>query len=193
ADKSAASELRTLKTRAEDQAGEITRLRAALAAFEIEGESAGSSKDTRVALKARLGSAQAQAEHQSAVIGRLRAELAAANERLARQAAQFMDEMRRIGAGSTPMAAQPRPPSRAGRSPWAERVAQVRSQPPAAPETAKAAGAEAHEAADKTQPINGAAEAAPAAAAAEMPKAGDIPLEPRRLRLLDRITNLAKE
>jgi len=186
---SATSELRQLKAKAEDQAGEITRLRAALTAFEADGEAAGGSKETRIALKARLGSAQAQAEHQSAVIGRLRAELAAANERLARQAAQFMDEMRRIGAGSTPIATQPRPAARAERRPLAERVAQVRSQPAAVPQGAKAAAAEAR-AADP--PINGAEEPNPAAAA-EMPKAGDISLEPRRLRLLDRITNLAKE
>jgi hypothetical protein len=51
--------------------------------------------------------------------------------------------------------------------------------------------------ADSPQPVNGgaAAEASPtpSTSAAEMPQAGDIPIERRRLRLLDRITNLAKE
>src|SRR5262249_3273631 len=77
ADQSAAleRELGALKTRAEDQAGEITRLKAALASFEADDKTEGG-KESRVALRARLGSAQAQAEHQSAMIGRLRAELA---------------------------------------------------------------------------------------------------------------------
>src|SRR5262245_44629639 len=98
-------ELRALKAKTEDQAGEITRLKAALATFEADSGGDGGLKETRVALKARLGAAQAQADHQSATIGRLRAELAAVNERLARQAAQFMDEMRRLGAGSAPASA----------------------------------------------------------------------------------------
>ena len=51
-------------------------------------------KNSKLALKARVGSAEAQAERQAATISRLRAELAATHERLARQAAHFMDEMR---------------------------------------------------------------------------------------------------
>ena len=85
---------RTLRARAEDQAGEIARLKAALAAFE-QTDGSGGLKNSKLALKARAGSAEAQAERQTATISRLRAELAAANERLARQAAHFMDEMRR--------------------------------------------------------------------------------------------------
>src|SRR5262245_60740318 len=190
------AQLRTLKAKAEDQAGEIARLKAALAAFETESGSDGGLKDTRVALKARLGSAQAQADHQSATIGRLRAELAAANERLARQAAQFMEEMRRLGAGSAPVATQPRTGgARAERRPLAERVAQVR--PTTLARDKKDAEPAPVSEADGPQPVNGGAPAeagpAPSASAAEMPQAGDIPIERRRLRLLDRITNLAKE
>src|SRR5262245_31233554 len=55
------TELRALKAKADDQAGEIVRLKAALAAFEVEHGHGGAAKETRVALKARLGSAQAQA------------------------------------------------------------------------------------------------------------------------------------
>ena len=80
----------------EDQAGEIARLKAALAAFEQQTART-ALKDSKIALKARLGSAQAQADQQAATIAKLRAELAATHERLARQAAHFMDEMRRIG------------------------------------------------------------------------------------------------
>jgi hypothetical protein len=192
-------ELRALKTRAEDQAGEITRLKAALASFEANDGTDGG-KESRVTLRARLGSAQAQAEHQSAMIGRLRAELAAVNERLARQAAHFMDEMRRLGAGSMPVATQPRPASpRADRRPLAERVAHVRQTPPEATSPAQKSEPQAPAKVEDAllSPRNGVGpetQSAPAAgAAAELPKAGDIPVEGRRLRLLDRITSLAKE
>jgi len=192
-------ELRALKGKTEDQAGEIARLKAALASFEAQDRTDGS-KESRSALRARLGSAQAQAEHQSAMIGRLRAELAAVNERLARQAQHFMDEMRRLGAGSMPVATQPRPSSRrADRRPLAERVAHVRSTAAEPASSPKAAEPQAPDTAD-TAPAgarNGARpetdSAASPGAAAEMPKAGDIPVEGRRLRLLDRITSLAKE
>src|SRR6185295_13624309 len=130
-DASRAQELRALKAKADDQAGEITRLKAALATFETGEAREGGSKESRAALKARLGSAQAQADHQSAMIGRLRAELAAVNERLARQAAHYMDEMRRLGLGTHPVATQPRASSaRSDRRPLAERVAQVRPTAP---------------------------------------------------------------
>jgi len=133
------------------------------------------------------------------MVGRLRAELAAVNERLARQAAHFMDEMRRLGAGTLPVATQPRPSSRADRRPLAERVAQVRSSAPGSrgtaqearapePETLTGTPAPARNGGDVESPRE-----RPSASAAEMPKAGDIPEEPRRLRLLDRITSLAKE
>ena len=89
-------EIRALRANAQDQAGEIARLKAALAAFE-QGSQPGGLKDSKIALKARLGSAQAQADQQAATIARLRAELAATHERLARQAAHFMGEMRRHG------------------------------------------------------------------------------------------------
>jgi hypothetical protein len=192
-------ELRALKTRAEDQAGEITRLKAALASFEANDGTDGG-KESRVTLRARLGSAQAQAEHQSAMIGRLRAELAAVNERLARQAAHFMDEMRRLGAGSMPVATQPRPASpRADRRPLAERVAHVRQTPPEAASPAQKAETQASAKVEDAplSPRNGVGpetQSAPSSgAAAELPKASDIPVEGRRLRLLDRITSLAKE
>src|SRR5262249_56053920 len=58
-------EVRALKARTEDQAGEIARLKAALVTFEQE-EKTGGLKDSRIALKARLGSAQAQADQQVA-------------------------------------------------------------------------------------------------------------------------------
>ena len=119
-------EISALRANAQDQAGEIARLKAALAAFEQQDGKAGGLKDSKIALKARLGSAQAQADQQTATIAKLRAELAATHERLARQAAHFMGEMRRIGTGGTaPPAAGAACQRGARRATLAERVAQV--------------------------------------------------------------------
>src|SRR5690606_6109519 len=93
-------ELRALKARAEDQAGEITRLKAALATYQqADGGDAGLGT-SRLALKARADAADALAARQTASIARLRAELASANERPARQAAHHKEEMRRIVPGT---------------------------------------------------------------------------------------------
>ena len=207
-------EVRALKARTEDQAGEIARLKAALATFEQQ-EKGGGLKDSRIALKARLGSAQAQADQQAATIAKLRAELAATHERLARQAAHFMGEMRRIGTAPTQSTGAARRPVRGEeRRTLAERVAQVRAATTEA-ETSRASRATAtHEAEpaprlDSSPGANGhSGEGAPtpekkdaagtsvalpaAAAAAQLPKPGDIPDKRRRPRLLDRITGLGK-
>jgi len=202
-------EVRALKARTEDQAGEIARLKAALTAFE-QPEKTGGLKDSRIALKARLGSAQAQADQQTATIAKLRAELAAAHERLARQAAHFMGEMRRIGSGATQATGAPRRALRAEeRRTLADRVAQVRaagteaeataeSRPPPArepeppqhqPPAANGHGDDGAPAVD-SKDTAGSPVAVPAAA--QLPKPGDIPDKRRRPRLLDRITGLAK-
>ena len=201
-------DIRTLKARVEDQAGEIARLKAALAAFE-QADGGSGLKNSKLALKARAGSAEAQAERQASTISRLRAELAAANERLARQAAHFMDEMRRIGGGTGPTSGHGRHASRdTERRKLVERVAQVRpalvpenSRPavlPAAVETAngaeKAVG-NGHDSKLEAGPAPekpAAPEPAAATPAAEMPQTAAIPEERRKLRLLDRITSLAK-
>jgi chromosome segregation ATPase len=206
-------EIRSLKARSEDQAGEIARLRAALSAFEqYDGKSIGSLSNSKIALKAKLGSAQAQADQQSTTITRLRAELAAAHERLARQAAHFMDEMRRVGAGSVPTSGQVRRPQRiSNERRLAERVSQIAKTERPAIAAATAAPAQSA----TTEPAKPAANGhtgngKPAGAvvaatkttvekpsseapAAEMPKATKISGERRRPRLLDRITSLAKD
>jgi hypothetical protein len=209
-------EIRALNAKTEDQAGEIARLRAALAAFEQPDGKSGSLKDSKIALKARLGSAQAQADQQVATIGRLRAELAAAHERLARQAARFMDEMRRVGVGTHPASGHARQQVRGGdRRSLAERVSQVRPAevgqkarlmaPPSRPSAdgggSEGAAANGHNGKNLSSrgeepaggaPANPAASSSAAApAAAEMPKEQQIPAQ-RRRRLLDRITGLAK-
>jgi hypothetical protein len=126
ADRDRERELRALRARIEDQSGEIARLKAALATFERADQAETGLRNSRLALKARAGSAEAQAERQAATISKLRAELAAANERLAQQAAHFMDEMRRLGSGTAPASGQPRRTGVGGpRRRLAEQVAQV--------------------------------------------------------------------
>lgn len=122
------SEIRGLKTKAEDQAAEIARLTAAVQTYDrIEADN-GAVKESKMVLKARLGSAQAHSDQQAATIGRLRAELAATHERLARQAAHFMDEMRRITQAQISEGGQAgrRRPLRIADESLAERVGHVR-------------------------------------------------------------------
>ena len=138
-------EIRALKARTEDQAGEIARLRRRWPPSSSRTARPAGLKDSRIALKARLSSAQAQADQQAATVAKLRAELAATHERLARQAAHFMGEMRRIGGGPTQTPGQVRRPVRGDdRRTLADRVAQIRTggrpterteaRPPATPE-----------------------------------------------------------
>jgi len=209
-------EIRALTAKTDDQAGEIARLKAALATFEQEDKPTGL-KDSKIALKARLGSAQAHADQQAATIAKLRAELAATHERLAKQAAHFMSEMRRIGGAA---AGQSRRPVLGDeRRSLVDRVAHVRvSTPatralprPALPELAgedkPAAPATGHgnangssnggsssvEAAAPDPALPVAGEAAPETPAApEMPQPSEIPEKRRRPRLLDRITGATK-
>ena len=199
-------EIRTLKARAEDQAGEIARLKAALAAFE-QTDSSGGLKNSKLALKARAGSAEAQTERQAATISRLRVELAAANERLARQAAHFMDEMRQIGGGTGPASGQARGMERRK---LVERVAQVRpalaTEKPKPPSDLTGRTLEATNGAEKTAGNGHVAKldavrrgkrgncggTVVAPPAAEMPQTAAIPEARRKPRLLDRITSLAK-
>ena len=107
-------EIRGLKARSEDQAGEIARLRAALSAFEqFDGKSIGSleQQQDRPESQARLraGAGRPASQPPSRGCG---PSWPAAHERLARQAAHFMDEMRRVGAGAVPTSGQVRRPQR---------------------------------------------------------------------------------
>ncbi|MFV0298701.1 MAG: hypothetical protein ACK5JT_21570, partial [Hyphomicrobiaceae bacterium] len=75
------SEIRTLKAQTEDQSGEIARLKAALAVFDDEsGQGKGAVRESRLALRARAQSLEAQNTRQAETVHKLRGELAAANE-----------------------------------------------------------------------------------------------------------------
>jgi uncharacterized coiled-coil protein SlyX len=196
-------EARTLKAANQDQAAEIARLKAALAAYEGADKDDKAIKDSKISMKARLSALEAETSSQASTIQTLRAEVAAANERLARQAAHFRDEMRRLGAGTLPASAQARRPSvEPMRKPLSERIAEPRlvavpklvADEPAAAEDGKrvsgflkALEGGAEEAAgagskNGTEP----APAEPAAAVAGEPKPR------RRGGLIDRITGLDK-
>ena len=98
------AELRKLKSTNQDQSAEIANLKASLNVFQSSADDDKAISESKIALKARLGALQAKADEQVNTIQILRSEIAAANEKLARQAAHFVDEMRRLGAGTLPAA-----------------------------------------------------------------------------------------
>jgi chromosome segregation ATPase len=108
------AEIETLKNANRRQSDEIEKLKAALSVFETEAEEAAKSslgsglRDSKVALRARLSSADKETEQQAQTIKRLKAELAAANDRLAQQASRHREELRRLGSGTVPTTARPR-------------------------------------------------------------------------------------
>lgn len=99
-----AQAMRDLREQNAQQATEIAKLRAALQVFEEppdDGKSLGL-RDNKLALKAKVASLEKETTGQRETIQRLRSELAAANDRSARQAAHHMNELRRLGAGTVP-------------------------------------------------------------------------------------------
>lgn len=210
------AQLRRLRAKTEDQAAEVAKLSAALKAYETAeaDERSVSIKDSRIGMKAKLQSLQAENETQASTIQKMRGEIAAANERLARQAAHFMDEMRRIGAGTLPASGQPRKPAaaEAARRPLSERIVEPR---PAARATLAAGATETRDQARVSGFLRalggGAGASSPpdpevadrgektAAPHAADPVAGEgkaatreEPRQPRKGRLLDRISTVAK-
>lgn len=94
------AELRKLKSETQDLAAEVARLKAALAAYEGAETTERGTRETPIAMKAKISALEAQSKEQASTIESLRAEVSAVNERLARQAAHYMDEMKKLGAGS---------------------------------------------------------------------------------------------
>ena len=118
------ADLRKLKATNEDQAAEISRLKAALATYEKADKDERVIKESKIALKARLSALKALSDQQGTTIQSLRAEVASGNERLARQAAYFMEEMRRLGSGTVPTSvpAQQSAPADQSKRPLVERI-----------------------------------------------------------------------
>lgn len=188
----AEADLRSLKAKSQDQAAEIARLKAAIAVFEgtTDDDQKLSFRDSKIALKARLSGLESQFDHQKNALASARSELAAANERLALQAANFAAELKRLGAGTLPASGQPRKPVAEARVSLADRVAQVRASA-----SAEAVPADPSNGAlgdfsggSKVEP---AGEIKPEIAKEGGGKTTEPPVEGKP-RLLDRITNLAK-
>lgn len=120
------AEIRALKSANEDRLAEVAKLKAALATYEAEDVDDRTLKESKVAMRARLSALQAQADENTSTIQRLRAEVAAANEKLARQAAHFMDEMRRLGAGTVKTTGARQETTERPKAPLVERIAAPR-------------------------------------------------------------------
>jgi len=172
-------------------------------------------------MKARLGALEAEIATHNDTIQSLRAEVSAANERLARQATHYRDELRRLGAGTLPASPEPRAATgtdAAGQRPsLAERMGAPR--PVADKPIASGSGQDARTAGylralsgrgstdrgDTVVTLAGlasAAEASSAEAAKSGPQrsatsdetagTGKEPVKPRRSGLLDRISSVSK-
>jgi uncharacterized coiled-coil protein SlyX len=119
------AETTRLKAKIAEQSADLARLTAELAALKADVPASGSASPAEIALKARIAALEAQAAEQSSTILGLRAEVAAGNEKLARQATFYMDEMKRLAAGTRPTAppaAPEPPPSQPPRLSLAERM-----------------------------------------------------------------------
>ncbi len=92
-----------LKATLDEQAAAIAGLQAELAVFEREAAGKGpAAHDSRTALEARIAAHERELEARSLTIAKLRKELAEANERIAKQASYYTDELRRLGASPPP-------------------------------------------------------------------------------------------
>jgi hypothetical protein len=207
-DAQALAEIRRLKSVNQDQAAELSRLKAALSTYEAADNDDRGVKESKIAMKARLSALQALSDEQNGTIQALRAELAAGNEKLARQAAYFMEEMRRLGSGTVPASG----PARRGASeadakrPLAERINDprvarlVRREGEAAPENPEAAPAAEQRRSGFLKALDAAAlpaetrvEHAPDGTTDTNAAAGQPEIKrTRKARLLDRITGLDK-
>lgn len=208
----AEAQVKSLNARIDAQAGDIARLTAALAVYEGAGEAVDGrgiiAGGSRLASKAKLSSLQAQVAQQNDIIQRLRAELAASNERLARQAAHYMEEMRRLGSGTIPTSLDPRRGRDAGpRRGLADRISQAGPRASAPAAAAAMAGDGDAAVIDEADPLSGNAAVSGANRIVPMPIAevadgvapsivddpaigADAPK--RKLRLMERISGSPK-
>ncbi len=177
---------------------EIAKLKAMLQVYEEKDQ-----PPADFVQKADLGALQTEIEHQKRVVAELRAEIAAGQERLSRQALRFHEEVRRVNSGED----APDENAAAARPSLAERISAPRALRPAANDAEKAVEAEA-EGSREPRPgsylraLNGAAANVPPDVSAPdtahpppLPAAEDekSPGKPaRRPRLLERISGIDK-
>ena len=204
------AEIRRLKSVNQDQAAELSRLKAALTTYEAADNDDRGVKESKIAMKARLSALKALTEEQSGTIQSLRAELAAGNEKLARQAAYFMEEMRRLGSGTMPASGPARrsamPAAEAAKRPLAERINDPRVARLVASGRRGGTGRRRQRRCSEPRRVSGFLKALDAASAeTRVEHASDSEPQPageaapgteikrtRKARLLDRITGLDK-
>ncbi|MCH9808604.1 MAG: hypothetical protein K0U74_12810 [Alphaproteobacteria bacterium] len=121
------SEIAGLRTSNEDKDAELRRLSAELMAYKDAERDDKGLREGKTAMRAKIASLDSQTREQTEIIQRLRAEIAAANERTARQAAHFTEELRRLGAGTYQTSASPRRTGNepAGRRSLTDRINEV--------------------------------------------------------------------
>jgi uncharacterized coiled-coil protein SlyX len=198
---------------------EIARLKATVAVYEKSGKSelpSGSTSESRIALKASLSALENKTLEQENTIDMLKAEIAALQEQLTRQAAEHLAQVSRLGSGTKPAGAaqsvetsvppsDPAPRERRSvpRLTLAERVAQSRRDTPddARNDDTVTTPVFANNAADAGAASPAAAKAKPSSEAiteivvtpAENADAsGDRRPSRIKARLLDRISDLSK-
>lgn len=96
------AELTSTKGEVERLRSELSRLKAALNVYETTDKENTAAKETKVALKARVSSLEAELGEKAETIRRQKAEIAAGNDKMARQAAHYVDVIRRLGGGTQP-------------------------------------------------------------------------------------------
>ncbi|MDX2307495.1 MAG: hypothetical protein NW216_04585 [Hyphomicrobium sp.] len=190
------TDIRSLKSELQDRQAEVARLKASLKAYEDSAASDRAVAESKITLKARLSALEAQSTEQQQTIQSLRAEIAAANEKLARQAAHYMDEMRRLGAGTRPTAAPgardvTAPPR--GRASLVDRISAPRVAVREVETDTRRAGAEAAvEVIRKSEIAAVPANEMSAMSGADEAKAVESRPASRRPGLLERITGIEK-
>lgn len=184
------TEVRALRSTVEDQATQIARLTAELAALRSAAPAGDATADQQAAigLRAKLSALEAEAAEQASIILGLRAEVAAGNEKLARQAEFYMEEQRKLQAGTRPTAPPADVPA-AVAAPAAQRLSLAERMN--APRVATV------QISNGTSPAaNGNEASAPASADTQIDdpqfSAAEPANQPRRQSLLQRITGLEK-
>lgn len=117
--------LKELQEASNAKSTELAKVRAALKAYEDSAAQGAGAQAAGIAQKADLSALHVEVEEQRRTIAALRAEIAAEQERLSRQAQHFHDELRRMG--PKPPGASETPDDSSPRKPLAERIAAPRS------------------------------------------------------------------
>lgn len=189
--------IRDLEQIERDRSSEIASLKAALGSYEEAARETSGAIESTAAARAELSALQAEVNEQHRTIQALRAEVTSNNERLARQAQHFRDEMRRLSTSARPAGEGHHGDDDAPRQTLAERIAQPRIP---APEVQHDAAREVRPAAYLAAVSSGHDERAMGdangdVAASERPPERPAPIiePPRRGRLLERISSIDKQ